>query len=58
MASRQSEGKHPSQRRYPPELEERAVRMALDAIAEQGGRQISQRDPWRGRLAGVKMGVG
>ena len=28
---------HPSQRRYPPELRERAVRMARDAIAEQGG---------------------
>jgi len=39
MASKQSEGKHPSQRRYPPELKERAVRVAQDAIAEQGGRQ-------------------
>ena len=28
---------HPSQKRYPPELRERAVRMARDAIAEQGG---------------------
>ena len=27
----------PSQKRYPPELRERAVRMARDAIAEQGG---------------------
>ena len=26
-----------SQKRYPPELRERAVRMARDAIAEQGG---------------------
>ena len=29
--------KHPAQKRYPPELRERAVRMARDAIAEQGG---------------------
>ena len=28
---------HPAQKRYPPELCERAVRMARDAIAEQGG---------------------
>ncbi len=28
---------HVSQKRYPPELKERAVRMARDAIAEQGG---------------------
>ena len=28
---------NPSQKRYPPELRERAVRMARDAIAEQGG---------------------
>ena len=28
---------HPAQKRYPPELRERAVRMAHDAIAEQGG---------------------
>ena len=27
---------HPSQKRYPPELKERAVRMVRDAIAEQG----------------------
>jgi transposase-like protein len=25
-------GSHPSQRRYPPELRERAVRMVLDTI--------------------------
>ena len=30
-------GPHASQKRYPPELKERAVRMARDAIAEQGG---------------------
>jgi transposase len=30
-------GSHPSQKRYPPELRERAVRMAREAIAEQGG---------------------
>ena len=28
---------HPAQRRYPPELRERAVRMAQDAIAKQDG---------------------
>jgi len=28
---------NPSQKRFPPELKERAVRMARDAIAEQGG---------------------
>ncbi len=28
---------HPAQKRYPPELRERAVRMASDAIAAQGG---------------------
>lgn len=39
MASKQSEGKHPSQRWYPPELKGRAVRMAQDGIAEQPGRQ-------------------
>jgi transposase len=31
---------HPSQRRYSPELRERAVRMARDAIAEQGGQSF------------------
>jgi transposase len=31
---------HPSQRRYPPELRERAVRMVRDAIAEQGGQSF------------------
>ena len=30
-------GSHPSQKRYPPELKDRTVRMARDAIAEQGG---------------------
>jgi transposase len=29
-----SRGSHPSQRRYPPELRERAVRMVLDTIAQ------------------------
>ena len=28
---------HPSQRRYPPEMRERAVRMVTATIAEQGG---------------------
>jgi transposase len=31
---------HPAQRRYPPELRERAVRMAQDAIAKQGGQSF------------------
>jgi transposase len=30
---------HASQKRYPAELRERAVKMALDAIAEQGGQR-------------------
>jgi transposase len=33
-------GSHPSQKRYPPELRERAVRMAQDLIAEQGGQRF------------------
>jgi len=33
-------GSHPSQKRYPPELRERAVKMARDAIAEQGGQSF------------------
>ena len=33
-------GSHPSQERYPPELRERAVKMARDAIAEQGGQSF------------------
>lgn len=32
------EQKHPSQRRYPPELKERAVRMVEQTIAETGER--------------------
>ena len=31
---------HSSQKRYPPELRERAVRMARDAIAAQGGQSF------------------
>ncbi len=31
---------HPSQKRYPPELRERAVRMAQDLVAEQGGQSV------------------
>jgi transposase len=34
-----AERMHPSQRRYPPELKARAVRMALETIAESGERQ-------------------
>ena len=33
-------GSHPSQKRYPPELKERAVRMAQELIAEQGGQRF------------------
>jgi transposase len=33
-----SRGAHPSQRRYPPELRERAVRMVQQAIEESGER--------------------
>ena len=33
-------GKHPSQRRYPPELRDRAVRMAQELIDEQGGQRF------------------
>jgi transposase len=33
-------GQHPSQRRYPPELRERAVRMAQEMIDEQGGQRF------------------
>ena len=33
-------GQQPSQRRYPPELRERAVRMAQELIDEQGGQRF------------------
>ena len=33
-------GQHPAQRRYPPELRERAVRMAQELIDEQGGQRF------------------
>jgi transposase len=33
-------GQHPSQRRYPSELRERAVRMAQELIDEQGGQRF------------------
>jgi transposase len=36
--SSHNRGSHPSQRRYPPELRERAVRMVLDTIAQTGQR--------------------
>ena len=32
---------HPSQKRYPPELRERTVKMARDAIEEQGGQSFA-----------------
>ncbi len=35
-----SASKSPSQRRYPPELRERAVRMVREAIAENGGERF------------------
>ncbi len=31
---------HPAQKRYPPELRERAVRMVAEAIDEQGGERF------------------
>jgi transposase-like protein len=34
-----AESKHPAQRRYPPELRERAVRMVLETIEQEGERQ-------------------
>jgi transposase len=45
--------KHPSQKRYPPELRERAVRMAQDLIAEQNGQRF-------GVVTGVarELGIG
>jgi transposase len=36
--SNHSRGSHPSQRRYPPELRERAVRMVQHAVEETGER--------------------
>jgi transposase-like protein len=33
-----STGAHPSQRRYPPELRERAVRMVVETIEQTGTR--------------------
>jgi transposase len=36
--SSHNRGPHPSQRRYPPELRDRAVRMVLDTIAQTGQR--------------------
>ena len=43
---------HPSQKRYPPELKARAVRMALETIAATGERQGVV-----GRIAG-QLGIG
>jgi transposase len=34
-----AERTHPSQKRYPPELRERAVRLVLEAIEQTGSRQ-------------------
>lgn len=33
-----AETKHPAQRRYPPELRERAVRMVLESVEQNGDR--------------------
>jgi transposase len=38
--SQENEKKHASQRRYPPELKERAVRMVWKAIEENGGIRV------------------
>jgi transposase len=38
MSSSKQPSQHPSGRRYPPELKERAVRMVREAIAESGER--------------------
>ncbi|MCU1461104.1 MAG: Transposase [Acidimicrobiales bacterium] len=32
--------KHPSQKRYPPELRERAVRLVLDTVEREGGNRF------------------
>jgi transposase len=39
MESMTENNRHPSQRRYPPELKERAVRLVLERVAETGERQ-------------------
>lgn len=33
-----AQGKHPSSRRYPPEVNERAVQLVLTTMQQQGGR--------------------
>src|SRR5215207_2646787 len=38
--------KHPARKRYPPELRERALRMARDAIAEQAGQTFGWSAGW------------
>src|ERR1035437_11010585 len=45
--------RHPAQRRYPPELKERAVRMVLETIALDGG----ERQGAVGRIA-RQLGIG
>ena len=44
---------HPTQKRYPPELKERAIRMVLEIIKEQNG----DRQGVVGRVA-VQLGMG
>jgi len=39
MATSSKQPSHPAQKRYPPELKERAVRMVFDTIEETGERQ-------------------
>lgn len=40
MSSAKQPGRHPAQKRYPPELRERAVRMVEEAIAQQNGERF------------------
>jgi transposase len=39
MSTNSKQPSHPAQKRYPPELKERAVRMVFDTIEETGERQ-------------------
>jgi transposase len=48
-----TDSRHPAQRRYPPELKERAVRMVLETIARDGG----ERQGAVGRIA-RQLGIG
>jgi transposase len=37
MSDSRKQASHPTQKRYPPELKERAVRMVLETIEQEGG---------------------